>query len=343
MAYSDYDKVVFVQTDEPDVQINGAVWINPDGYDFVYSKSLKRWIHPGSVYSDPYNRGYISIDGHDVDELSFSDETRTTEDLILNGNPTGYMIGTSSSVRGYYFGGNDGTNNISTVQKFNFESSSHQVLGTVIDNLTDYDKFMVGGNSTTHGYVMTTSKLSKLKHSDESLSKSYADISLGSQFDRIANSRDYMYINEGTTGFKVIKFSDDDTMLSMGSQSHSNNYNPGAIDNKYAGYFAGNALNPGANVEVSTISKLSFSTNSFTLLSATISQEKGYIQSINSSLSGYYAAGVHLYGSMIFYTTIDKFAFSTETCGAMSITTSDNTANGDASIDTTYYYRTISF
>jgi len=138
----------------------------------------------------------------------------------------------------------------------------------------------------------------------------------------LANSGTAGYIGGGfdggyLSGIDKITFSSDSKSTLSATFNSERNFHASAANSGTAGYFAGGLTN-GGNDLLSQIAKLTFSSDAVSVLSATLSSARAYLDgAANTGVAGYFAGGNTSAGSQ---TTIDKLTFSTETNSVLSAT-----------------------
>lgn len=267
--------------------------------------------------------GFTSIEVAFVNKFEFSTDSRTTLATGLSVARTPGNGTSNPDVAGYVNGGFDGSIYVATVDKYTFPADSRSTLATGLS------AGVSGGfglsNSAVAGYSAggfpSRSTVDKFAFPSDSRTTLATGLSSSRQGGFSASNDGVAgYALTGTTTSNLSGLTTASDKFAFPSDTRSTLTYPAAIVGGAsmshwgnAGYFAGG----NTGTRQSTIRKIAFATDSFSLLAATINAATSNVQGMeNPTVAGYTGGG--LTGSGLI-STVNKLDYATESSSTLSI------------------------
>ena len=223
---------------------------------------------------------------------------------------------------GYVAGGNDGSVNVSTVDKFAFSDDSRTTLAS---GLSAARARVTGFASGAAGYAaggltsVTVSTVDKFAFSDDSRTTLASGLSTNRLSPAGFASSSAGYAAGGATGTSTLdavatvdKFAfSDDSRTTLGTGLSSSRQGATGFASDAAGYAAGGLTS--ATAFVSTVDKFAFSNDARSTLGTGLSTNSWRHAGFASDAAGYAAGGDTTTNATGLLTTVNKFAFASDT------------------------------
>lgn len=304
---------------------------NPSGFSTAGESAASNSITILGPVAAYFAAGYTgSTTASNIDKIAFSGDTKTTLSATLSTNRSSGAGCANSGTAAYMAGGIDGATFYSDIDKIAFPGDTKTTLSaTLTSGRYGHGAFANSGTAAyfSGGYSGSwLNGVDKIAFSNDTKSTLSATLSpIRAYAQGLANSGVAGYTGPGYTGVGAtytntiakVLFSND-TIANLSATLTVDGTDVGAAANSgTAGYWAGGATSNGST-PVNSIDKLTFSGDTKSTLSATLTATNhNNGGAANSGTAAYFAGG---YTSGTPVSRIDKIAFSGDTKSTLSAT-----------------------
>lgn len=287
------------------------------------SQNIKSFLQILGVY---FAGGYAASNSavlSRIDKVTTSSDTTSTLSATLT-NPTTQMAAASNHGVAAYFAGGSNTWGYSTVSRIDKLTFSGDTKSTLVATLTSNNAALGGAASTTAGYfaggyqdgVGVTSRIDKITFSNDAKTTLGATLSTGIYGLTGTESTTAGYFLGGNAGsytnrIDKLTFSGETTSTLAATLTYIVSTGAAASNSTAAYHAGGYAYTPGAT-SINLIDKITFSGDTKSTLSATLSVAINGLGGGSSATAAYFNGGES--------TAVDKLTFSTETRTTLAAT-----------------------
>ena len=288
----------------------------------IENDNFESW--PESALYGYYGGGYGPASEDTVDRIDFSNDTTSAPaNELTQARRQGAAVSTGSYG---YFAYGYAPGETGSVDRLDFSSETCSYPG---NNLPQARRLLAAVSNESYGYfgggysnppAARRDTISRIDFSNETGSAPTVELSDARYGLGAVSSDNYGYFGGGNSPAIVdtvdrLDFSNETFSLPGNELSNGRWYFATVSNNNY-GYFGGGIFPPGPAPDyITTVDRIDFSSETFSLIGNNLSQARGLFAGVSSRSYGYFCGGYNT-PPVAYYDTVDRIEFSNETISA---------------------------